>query len=321
MRKYVSCVIALSIGLLISCDDIIEDDITNDLVTTVAPQDMAQIEGNSVQFRWDPIDGADEYRIQINNQASNSIILDSLVNTSVFDYTMNPGSYEWRVRGENFAYQTAYSFSAAFSVVASADLTDQTVTLSSPNNGVFLNDTGITFSWEAISTATFYKIRIFRIDGATETEIFNNNNENIIGTSITIGNSVITEDALYRWEISAGNGSSATTYFPRTFSVDTQDPPKPTLTEPISGGTISTGEEVSFKWIFTDTGTIQSGVTYTLQIATDQDFNDVIQSASEDVEEYSFTFNTADTYFWRVRGVDDAGNVGDYSDSSQIIVN
>ncbi|WP_298538936.1 hypothetical protein [uncultured Aquimarina sp.] len=323
MKKYVSYIAIVCVSFFTGCDDIIEDDITNDIVTTNAPEDMAQIQGNSVQFRWNGIDGADEYRIQINNKVSNSIILDSLVNTTLFDYTMNPGSYQWRVRGENFAYQTAYSFNSDFEVISSIDLSDQVVTLERPLNEEFLNNTDITFSWQSISTATSYKIKISKINETSETLIFDNDDNNISGTSITIGNSVIPEDARYKWEIQALNDSSMTMFFSNFFSIDTQNPPEPVLTEPTTGQTGSVNQEISFKWSYTDTGAITSGITSTIQIATDDSFNDVIETNSNPLtaDEYTFTFTVADTYFWRVKGEDDAGNSGEFSAANQIIIN
>ncbi|WP_378175214.1 hypothetical protein [Aquimarina sp. SS2-1] len=322
MKKYVRHIVIVCMSFIIGCDDIIEDDITNDLITIITPQDMAQIEGNSVQFRWNPIDGADEYRIQVNNTVSNRIILDSLVNTSVFNYAMNPGTYQWRVRGENFAYQTAYSFDSSFSVVSSEDLSDQQVTLVSPVNEQFLNNTNITFSWEPISTATSYKIKISKVDENTETLVFDNDGNNISVTSISIGNSVIPEDGRYKWEIQAINDSSMSQFFPHFFSIDTQDPPQPTLTEPTTGQTGSLNQEISFKWSYTDIGPITSGIRSTIQIATDDSFNDVIETNSNPIPttEYTFTFTVADTYFWRVKGEDDAGNSGEFSDANQIII-
>ncbi len=319
MRRYVSCLIMGCLVAFISCDDVIEDDITDDTITIVAPLDEAEIKGNTVQFRWNGIEGADEYRLQINNQETNAIILDSVVNTSIFDYTMDPGSYQWRVRGENFAYTTAYTFDTRFSVIESSNLEGQTVKLNEPSNNLYTNKTDITFTWDAISTATFYKIRISKIEGSTETIIYTNNDTEINDTSITIGSSVITEDAEYKWEIQAGNETTTTGYFPRTFFIDTQKPPQPTLTEPATGDTAAVDEEVTFKWSFTDTGIIQSGITSSIQIATDQEFNDVVNS-KEGVSEYTVTFADAGTYFWRVKGQDDAGNNGDYSDPFQIVI-
>ncbi|MFD2561881.1 hypothetical protein [Aquimarina rubra] len=320
MRKYVRYITIVCISFFIGCDDIIEDDITNDLITTVAPQDMTQIEGNSVQFRWNPIDGADEYRIQINNVALNSIILDSLVNTSVFNYAMNPGEYQWRVRGENFAYQTAYSFNAAFSVISSTDLSGQTVLLNNPLNNLYTNDVAITFSWQGISTATFYKFQILKVEGTTETVVFED--ENVVDTSITIGNTTITEDAEYIWQVSAENDTSFTDYFRRTFFIDTENPSAPNLVTPTVGQNFTTSQEVSFTWNFdNDTGVIQSGITGTIQIASDENFSNVVLSDSNAAGSFSNTFDTAGTYYWRVRGLDEAGNTGDYNSTGQFNVN
>ncbi|SEK30194.1 hypothetical protein SAMN04487910_0199 [Aquimarina amphilecti] len=320
MRKYVKYITIAYIGFFIGCDDIIEDDITNDIVTTVAPQDMTQIEGNSVQFRWNQIDGADEYRIQINNQSSNAIILDSLVNTTLFNYAMNPGTYQWRVRGENFAYDTAYSFNSSFSVISSIDLSGQTVLLNSPLNNLYTNDVAITFSWEGISTATFYKFQILRVDGSEETVIFED--QNVVDTSITIGNTIITEDAEYIWQVSAENDTSFTDYFRRTFFIDTQNPVSPSLITPAVGQNFTTSQEVNFTWNFNnDTGTIQSGIIGTIQIASDENFSNIVLSESNATGNFINTFDTTGAYYWRVRGVDEAGNTGDYNASGQFNVN
>jgi len=319
MRRYVSWTVIGCLAAFIGCDDVIEDDITDDVITTVAPLDNAEINGNTVQFRWNGIEGANEYRLQVNNQATNAIILDSVVDTSIFDYTMDPGNYQWRVRGENFAYTTPYSFDSRFSVVASTNLEGQTVTLDNPTNNEYLNDSEITFTWEAISTATFYKIKISKVEENTETEIYDNNDNKINGISITIGNSVITEDGEYKWEIQAGNDTSETDYFSGTFFIDTQEPPKPTLTAPTTGETADAGEEITFTWTFEDTGVVQSGITGTIQISENENFNEVLNTVSN-VSEYKFTFDNPGTYFWRVRGKDDAGTTGDYSDPFQIII-
>lgn len=120
-------IIALSIFAW-SCDDIVEEDITNDMILTISPTEGAIIEGNTVQFSWQELDGSDNYRVQVinNNQA---IVVDSLSSTSNFSVALNPGTYQWRVKGENFAYSTQYTFPINFSVEASDNLTTQNLYL------------------------------------------------------------------------------------------------------------------------------------------------------------------------------------------------
>ena len=71
MKKQ-SNILILAVLFLITytCDDILEEDITNDVVQTTAPSSNSVIEGNTVQFSWLGIDGADNYRIQITKQQS-----------------------------------------------------------------------------------------------------------------------------------------------------------------------------------------------------------------------------------------------------------
>ena len=98
------------------CDDIFEENISDDVLTVISPKDNAIINSNSVTFMWNILDGADEYNIQVSEQSTSAIILDSLVTGNIFSIQMESGTYHWRVRGENFAYMTSYSFPESFSI-------------------------------------------------------------------------------------------------------------------------------------------------------------------------------------------------------------
>ena len=108
----------LMLGLLsfISCDDILEEDISNDIVQTTYPFEGAVIESNVVNFQWEELDGAKKYRVQVLD-FDETVVLDSLVTKTSFLCPLSPGNYQWKVRGENFAYESNYSFSSTFSVV------------------------------------------------------------------------------------------------------------------------------------------------------------------------------------------------------------
>lgn len=324
MKKYTRYIYVLCLMVVVmACDDIIEDNISDDLITSIAPVANEKIESNVVQFVWNGIEGADDYRIQVNDRENNRLILDSLVSTTVFEYIMTPGVYQWRVRGENFAYETAYSFSTIFEVATSDNLQNQEVQLLEPTSGTFLNSTNVTLSWGKLLTATEYKFRILKIEGTNETNIFDNNDTGVSGSSFTLPNSVITEDAQYKWEVKAINDTSETVYFSDFFYIDTQEPPVAQLQSPEAGATVSANQEITFKWNYEDTGNVMSGITSDIQIATDDSFNDVIHTNANDIgtETYSYTFTTAGTYFWRVRGKDDAGNIQDFGEGNQIIIN
>lgn len=103
---------------LLSCEDIINEiNIENDSIELIAPFDGAVLMEGTVQFDWQSMEGASTYRIQIarpnfNNPEQiifNEIVQDSLTTSS--EFTIEPGTYQWRVRGENGAYISPYTTS------------------------------------------------------------------------------------------------------------------------------------------------------------------------------------------------------------------
>ncbi len=305
--------------LFCQCDDILEEDISDDAISIIAPSDGANIEGNVVQLRWRSLEGADDYRLQVMVENNQFIILDSLISGTLFNYQIEPGVYTWRVRGENFAYFTPYTFESAFSVVASLDLSDQIITLESPDDNRYINNADLSFSWQLISTADTYEFEILQVENLGETSIFKESN--LVGSSIAIPDGTITEDAEYIWQVRAVNSSSQTRFFRRKFFLDTQNPPAPVLSTPTSDQTLTTADEVNFSWSFTDTGEIQSSIMGTIEISSDENFSTIALTDTNSDGQYSSTFTDANTYYWRVRGEDAAGNTGENSAVGSFIVN
>ncbi len=297
--------------LVYQCDDVLEEDISDDSIAIIAPDDGVAIEGNLVQLRWTALDGADGYRLQITSENNRAIVLDSLVDQTRFDYQVEPGSYTWRIRGENFAYNSPYTFESAFSVVASLDLTNQLLTLESPVEDRYTNEVDFNFTWQPISTADSYEFELLRVDGSGETSVFQESN--LVAATIGLEDGIVTEDNAYIWQVKAVNATSETRFFRRRFFVDTQNPPAPTLNGPAADASFGTTDEVQFSWSFSDTGTVQSPISSTLEISTDENFSTILLSDTNDSDEFTNTFTTTGTYYWRVRGDDTAGNNGDNS--------
>lgn len=318
MRKFSSSVLMTLALCTLSCDDVFEEDISDDSVTTIAPEDNAVFEGNTVQFRWNALEGADDYRLQITDEELR-LVLDSLIPATVFDYQIDPGTYEWRIRAENFAYTTPYTFQSSFSISESIDLTDQRVTLLSPDNNAYFNEVALLFSWQGISTAESYTYQLLEVVTNGETQIFED--DNVLDTSLSLGNTAITEDAEYIWQVRAQNSTSTTDFFKRSFFVDRQAPPVPTLNEPTADENFNVNQAVDFGWNFEDIGDLQSGISGMIEIASDENFNTIVATDTNANDEFTFTFTSVGTYYWRVGGTDEAGNVGDQSDSLSFIIN
>src|SRR5689334_11480250 len=100
------------VAFFYSCNDIVVTDISNDVLTLLAPQDSAEFATASYTFWWNPVDAADGYQLIVvspNIAQANHVVVDTTVTKDQFTYTLPAGQYQWCVRGVNSAYQTSYS--------------------------------------------------------------------------------------------------------------------------------------------------------------------------------------------------------------------
>ena len=109
--KYLK-VIAL-LMLLVSCEEIIEvEDISSRTVTVLAPTDESTLNITDINFSWNVVEDAEQYKLQIatpNFETANQIVLDSTITALNFTQTLEFGDYEWSIRAENSDYQTNYT--------------------------------------------------------------------------------------------------------------------------------------------------------------------------------------------------------------------
>ncbi len=310
MKKINKLILFLSVvGLIFSCDDILEEDITNDTVLITAPSEGATISGNTVNFSWNTLEGADNYRIQVINSDQTTAV-DSLVSGSMFSYIIAPGVYKWRVKGVNFAYETAYTFPVNFTVEASNNLETQSVVLQTPSDNFYTNDPNFIFTWDGISTADSYSLHVIKNNNGLETVL---ETPGIIGVSHSVDVSVFNEDAEYIWKVKAVNATSETVFSERTLFLDRVSPNQPSLVSP-SDAQVLTAMTVNFNWTNgTDTGGLQTEITNTIDVATDVNFNTIVYSTSSTNNTAQYTFTTLGTYYWRIKAKDLATNESDYS--------
>lgn len=300
-----------------SCDDILEEDITDDMVQIISPMNNSEIESNVVNFRWNNIDGADKYRIQVYGD-NQSMVVDTLVNPSSFTYPMRGGTFQWRIRAENSAYESEYSFPVNFTVIETDDLDNQQVILNSPQIGHYFNNTNITCSWQTIRAAENYDLELTNsVNGTvyTKTDITTN--------SFTLPATELAQDAKYTWKVKARNSSSNTLYASRDFSIDRTNPNQPQNVSPVNNFTQSPNQMIDFTWNITaDSGTIQSPIaSYTVEFSRVANFTTVSQASTSINPNFQQIFTESGDYFWRVKAKDEATNVSTYSSIFKFTIN
>lgn len=96
----------------ISCDDILETNISGKQVVLQAPADATSIHSGSVTFWWNELKGARSYQLQIvspDNVSPTTLVLDSTITTNQFSLQLPQGKYQWCVKGINDGYQTEFN--------------------------------------------------------------------------------------------------------------------------------------------------------------------------------------------------------------------
>ena len=205
----------------ISCDDLIEvEDISQQTVAVLAPTNNSVLSSASVTFSWATFPDADHYRLQLATPsffAATQISIDSLTASNSYTKTLLPGAYQWRVRGENSGYVTAFS-SQSFTVEASdpVDISTETLQLLAPADGlVFATTDAVNFSWNPVANANSYSFQIAIPSFDNATQIISNetlNTTTFVASELGVSS--------YQWRVRALNSSSQTEYVTQSFTVE-----------------------------------------------------------------------------------------------------
>ncbi|MGK4568989.1 hypothetical protein [Flavobacterium sp. 3HN19-14] len=261
-------------------------------------------------FKWSGMDGANKYRIQVYGTSQN-IVLDSVVSVPRLTYPLAGGEYSWRVRGENEAYTSAFSYTSEFKMIESDNLTTQQVLLSNPSDAIYTNVASLTFHWAGLNAALTYD---FELVNVTAGNTIVNQQSGLTDTSVTLSGSTIGQEAEYQWKVRALNSTSTSNFTSRTFYIDKTNPAQPQNIAPVANAVLDTDQTLNFSWsIPADVGSVQSSISYTIEFSNDISFSSILFTSAADTNTYQHSFATTGTYYWRVKAKDIAGNTGIYS--------
>jgi hypothetical protein len=105
----------LAVGMLLSCEAIFVENISNAKVSILAPTEGTTISTGIINFNWNAVDAADLYQIQIatpNFSNASQIVVDTTVTKTSFSKNMTIGNYQWRVKALNSDYQTRFTITS-----------------------------------------------------------------------------------------------------------------------------------------------------------------------------------------------------------------
>lgn len=274
-----------------------EEDLEGYGVVILAPPDGYSTSSNVTTLRWEVVPHANAYRVQVAEpDFMNSVAYqyDSLITSNSFNAVLPPGSYRWRVRGENPNSYTSY-YERALIVTEATTLDGLTPILTSPANNAALSADPLAFTWELLNGADDYRFEL-RAGGQTG---------NLITAQIVAAPPfmlTIINDGDYTWTVQGQNGSSTSAFSYRSLTVDRTAPGIPVLTNPATGATLPNAP-FNFQW--------QSGMDAST-IVVDSVF--VLNSNAQVLRAIQATTNSlpdslgVGTYTWYVRTIDAAGN-------------
>ncbi|SKC59291.1 hypothetical protein [Ohtaekwangia koreensis] len=96
----------------VSCEDILETNISDDLVVLQLPADGFASSTANVTFWWNELEGASSYELLIvspDYENPTSLVVDSLLTKNQFTMVLPIGRYQWCVKGVNEAYKTEFN--------------------------------------------------------------------------------------------------------------------------------------------------------------------------------------------------------------------
>lgn len=260
---------------------------TLDIPLLLAPVHLSQNVDIAPQFSWQSVSSATSYQLQVstNAQFTSSDVLQTLSSTSFSPITaLQPVTqYFWKVRANNSS--TTSDWSSVFS------FTTQNISLAapiliSPTNGTQTFATTATLSWNAVPSATSYRVQV-----STQPTYSNLLSESIISaTQLVI--SLPTGSPIF-WRVQAISATTTSSFSNGFFSVLLASPQL--ISPNASAANVGLTEQFTISSVVGASG-------YLVQISTNALFSTVVFAQSQPSTVFSpTTLQPLTTYFWRAQ--------------------
>ncbi|MHA1927765.1 MAG: hypothetical protein ACTSV2_04190 [Candidatus Thorarchaeota archaeon] len=219
---------------------------------------------------------------------------------------------KWRVElttSENLETPTVFSLDITTSTTLQAS------TLLTPSDGVYTNDATPTFEWTAIAGAINYLLQMDTSNLFDSIDLLNIT----VADSTTYTPPSDLADNTWYWRVAANDSDEVIGAFSETWSmvIDTVPPGNPGLLVP-ENETLQNNNTRLFAWTH-----VTGWDYYTIQFDTSHTFDSTDLRTITDITDAAYTPSiplTDGTWYWRVRAVDLANNIGDFSDAWSVTI-
>ena len=308
---------------LVSCNAVFEKNISEDTLDLIIPTNNDTSSTNNIHFKWTKMKGASFYNLQIVQPSFdniNNFVLDSNIKGEEFYYVLSPGTYQFKICGENSAYQSVFTGPYNLVVDSVSNLTNQVVQLLAPTDLIYSNAANFTYSWQTVYSAQTYEFQLragadFSLSGTTL-----HSASGIVGTSYSTPTGLFPTEGAYSWGVKAVNQTSSSVFSDRTIYIDLTAPNSPLSVSPAHGASFA--DTVVLRWnTGSDPGTIHAPISRLVQISSDTLFGTILQNYTLSVDTLQHVFTSTGTYWWRVYALDQAGNIStNYSAHRKVII-
>lgn len=287
-----------------------EDDITNEHVSLIAPAENSQFTSTGITFTWDAIKNGTKYRIQVarpNFENPLQIVADNVVDTTSFTVQLNVGDYQWRVKAVNSGYETGFT-TRSFSVSSDEDFENNSVNILTPSNNLVTNTPQQNMSWGSVLGATGYQFQT--LNAKDNTVLYN-----VITTAPNLSYSF--PEGSLKWRVRAMRDAQYTLYTSRDILTDFTKPNTPVPLLPTNLANTS-NSDITFQW--SRTAISGSAEKDSIYLYTDVNLSTQYYK-NEQTSPYTTSALPSGTYYWYIKSFDAAGNSSPQSSTFSFTLN
>lgn len=289
----------------VACAEFLEESIADRTVELLSPGADAETNVYAIDFLWEPLDHALQYRLQVAAPSFGSASLfyaDTTVDKPRFSISLQPGEYQWRVKALNGSSATAFT-TRSFTVHEAA-LSTQTVLQDIPPDNYLTSRSRVDLGWQGIFSASNYRLQVDTNAFMDETDVLID--RVVDGEAFGFD---ATKETQYQWRVRAENDTAQSRWSTvRRFTYDHTPPNPPTLTAP--GNNAQLSRPATLQWRGSN-----EVASYRLYVYKS---DSTLYNAEfpRRLETTSYVFDAGarnERVLWRVRATDRAGNESGYS--------
>ncbi|KQR70909.1 hypothetical protein [Pedobacter sp. Leaf176] len=290
---------------LTGCKEFFEPSLEGRRISLLAPADKLESNVYKQSFWWEGNEDAFAYRLQVVSGRFDSVaalVLDTLIYTDKFSYTLEPGKYQWRVRGENGSSHTDYFLRSL--IINPSSLNGQSLQLTAPGNTFVSSDATIRYEWLKLFGASRYRLQI-------DTNGFTDSTKLVLNTlteQLSFTNT-LKKQGQYEFRARAENDSQLSKWSEvRHLIFDNNPPDKVILTVPANKQFVA--KPVKLQWnALTDAEKYEVSVFKSDSLTLFAGYPLLSMSTSSNFD----AGDANERIVWRVRAIDKAGNKGAFS--------